>query len=54
MAKTAMTIELFANGVSVSNRYTDSVVNYALSMTDTVLAQKILNYVYYVNKYIGT
>ena len=55
-AKTAMTVELFANGASVSNRYTDSVLNYALSMTgeSAALGQAIVNYIHYSNEYLAT
>ena len=54
MAKEAITIELQKDGVTVSNRYTDSVVDYALSSTGDYAAvgQAILNYVYYANVYL--
>ncbi len=55
-AKTAMTVELFANGASVSNRYTDSVLNYAVTLAeeDDSLGLTIVNYVHYVNAYFDS
>ncbi len=55
-AKNAMTAQLFANGASVSNQYTDSVLNYAISLTsrNAPLGQAIVNFIHYANVYFGT
>ncbi len=49
-----MTIDLFSGASSVSNRYTDSVLDYALALSgdDASLGQAILNYIWYADSYL--
>jgi hypothetical protein len=58
-----MTVELFLNGESVSNRFTDSVMNYALCLSlDSygfdakykALGRATMDYIAYTNLYLAS
>jgi hypothetical protein len=60
--KNVLTVELFADGESVSNRYFNSVLNYAVcyasgsgfTADERALGQAIIDYVHYSNVYLDT